>query len=72
MPLRPQTISPKPYTLYPVPWVLHLITLTYLEEDVYDNLGAASVAGRYAIEGAAGVKQAQEQVAYWTSELAKR
>ncbi|MHC4743057.1 MAG: argininosuccinate lyase [Planctomycetota bacterium] len=43
-----------------------------IEEDVYDNLGAASVAERYATEGAAGVKQAKEQVEYWTKELAKR
>jgi argininosuccinate lyase len=43
-----------------------------IEADVYDSLGAASVAGRYATEGAAGTSQAKKQVAYWTSELAKR
>jgi argininosuccinate lyase len=43
-----------------------------IEADVYDSLGAASVAGRYAIEGAAGTSQTKDQVAYWTSELAKR
>jgi argininosuccinate lyase len=43
-----------------------------IEADVYDSLGAASVAGRYATEGAAGTSQAEKQVAYWTSELAKR
>lgn len=43
-----------------------------IEEDVYDYLGATSVAGRYATEGAAGVKQAREQAQYWASELAKR
>ena len=43
-----------------------------IEADVYDSLGAASVAKRYATDGAAGTRQAKDQIAYWTSELAKR
>jgi len=43
-----------------------------IEADVYDSLGAASVASRYATEGAAGTKQARDQVAYWTRELGRR
>jgi len=43
-----------------------------IEKDVYDSLGAERVASRYATEGAAGLRQAAEQLAYWTGELAKR
>jgi argininosuccinate lyase len=43
-----------------------------IESDVHDSLGAASVAGRYATEGAAGTRQAAEQVAWWTGQLKQR
>jgi len=43
-----------------------------IEPDVYENLGAAKVVGKYVTEGAAGPKQAKEQIAYWTSELDAR
>ena len=43
-----------------------------IETDVYDSIGAANVASRYATEGAAGTKQAKDQVAYWTGELGSR
>jgi len=43
-----------------------------IETDVYENLGAASVAERYATKGAGGTRQAKEQVAYWTGELGRR
>ncbi len=43
-----------------------------IETDVYDNLGAANVASKYVTEGAAGPKQAKEQIAYWTGELSQR
>ncbi len=43
-----------------------------IEGDVYENLGAVNVVSKYVSEGAAGLKQAKEQVAYWTNELAER
>jgi argininosuccinate lyase len=43
-----------------------------IEPDVYENLGAARVVGQYVTEGAAGSRQAREQIAYWTDELARR
>ncbi|MHC4499490.1 MAG: hypothetical protein ACYS21_10305 [Planctomycetota bacterium] len=43
-----------------------------IEPDVYENLGAAKVVGQYVTEGAAGSRQAKEQIAYWTDELARR
>jgi len=43
-----------------------------IEADVYDNIGPASVVGRYATQGAGGTKQAKDQIAYWIGELAKR
>ena len=43
-----------------------------IEGDVYGSLGAAGVAGRYTTEGAAGTRQAKEQVEYWTGELGQR
>ncbi len=41
-------------------------------KDVRENLGAANVVGKYATEGAAGAKQAREQIAYWKKQLAQR
>ncbi len=43
-----------------------------IEDDVYERLGAAKVAARYVTEGAAGPKQAERQIAYWTELLGKR
>jgi len=43
-----------------------------VEADVYESIGAANVANKYVTEGAAGVKQAKGQIAYWTSELDAR
>jgi argininosuccinate lyase len=43
-----------------------------IEADVYGSLGAANVANKYVTEGAAGPKQAKEQVAYWNGQLAQR
>ena len=40
--------------------------------DVFESLGAANVAAKYSTEGAAGVKQAKEQIAYWEKQLAQR
>ena len=41
-------------------------------EDVYEHLGAVKVVNKYVTEGAAGPKQAKEQVAYWNKRLAER
>ena len=43
-----------------------------IETDVYENLGAGKVAGKYVTEGAAGAKQAKGQIAYWTNRLGER
>jgi argininosuccinate lyase len=43
-----------------------------IEDDVYKSLGAANVVARYATEGAAGPKQAKEQIGYWQKQLSKR
>lgn len=43
-----------------------------IETDVYEHLGAGKVVGKYVTEGAAGVKQAKEQIAYWNKQLAER
>jgi len=43
-----------------------------IEADVYERIGAAKVAGKYVSEGAAGTKQAKEQVAYWSNQLGGR
>jgi argininosuccinate lyase len=43
-----------------------------IETDVYEYLGAGKVAGKYVTEGAAGTKQAKEQIAYWNKRLGKR
>ena len=43
-----------------------------IKADVYEHLGAASVAGKYLTEGAAGPIQAKAQVAYWKEQLGQR
>ena len=43
-----------------------------VEKDVYENLGAASVADKYVTAGSAGPKQAKEQIAYWNNHLGQR
>jgi len=43
-----------------------------IEADVYKSLGAANVVKQYATVGAAGPKQAKEQIAFWGKQLAKR
>ena len=45
---------------------------TAIEKDVYSWLGAENVVSKYVSEGAAGKKQAKEQIAYWNQQLAKR
>ncbi|MFA5553291.1 MAG: argininosuccinate lyase [Phycisphaerae bacterium] len=42
------------------------------EDDVYGFLGSVNVAGNYISEGAAGIKQVNEQLEYYKRELAKR
>jgi len=43
-----------------------------IEADVYDNLGAAKLVDEYVTEGAAGTRQAREQIQYWKRELGQR
>jgi argininosuccinate lyase len=43
-----------------------------VEKDVYENLGASGVADKYITDGAAGPKQAKEQIAYWNNHLGQR
>ncbi|MHC4245054.1 MAG: argininosuccinate lyase, partial [Planctomycetota bacterium] len=43
-----------------------------VENDVYENLGAAGVADKYVTAGSAGPKQAKEQIAYWNNHLGQR
>jgi len=43
-----------------------------IEADVYESIGASNVASKYVTEGAAGTKQAKEQIAYWNKQLAER
>ena len=43
-----------------------------IEPDVYENLGAVNVAGKYVTEGSAGPKQAKEQIEYWEGQLGQR
>ncbi|MHC4475316.1 MAG: argininosuccinate lyase [Planctomycetota bacterium] len=43
-----------------------------IQDDVYERLGVGKVVDNYATEGAAGPKQAKEQIAYWKHELGKR
>ncbi len=45
---------------------------TSIEADVYENIGAARAVDRYATEGAAGRKQAKEQIQYWNKQLGRR
>jgi len=42
-----------------------------VEEDVYESLGPANVVAKYVTDGAAGPKQAKEQIAYWNRQLAE-
>jgi argininosuccinate lyase len=43
-----------------------------VDEDVYESLGAARIVAKYVTEGAAGPKQAKEQIDYWRRHLAQR
>ncbi|MEK7994044.1 MAG: argininosuccinate lyase, partial [Planctomycetota bacterium] len=43
-----------------------------IEVDVYENLGARTVADKYVTEGSAGPKQAKEQIACWDKQLGQR
>jgi len=43
-----------------------------IETDVYESLGPANVVAKYATDGAAGPRQAEEQIAYWNKQLARR
>jgi argininosuccinate lyase len=43
-----------------------------VSDDVYESLGAARIVAKYVTEGAAGPKQAKEQVDYWQRHLAQR
>jgi argininosuccinate lyase len=43
-----------------------------IENDVYKSLGAANVVNKYITDGAAGPKQAKQQIAYWKKQLSKR
>jgi argininosuccinate lyase len=43
-----------------------------IEADVYEHLGAGKVVSKYVTEGAAGPKQAKEQIAYWNKRLGER
>ncbi len=43
-----------------------------IEADVYESIGAANVVSKYVTEGAAGTRQAKEQIAYWNRQLAER
>ncbi len=43
-----------------------------VEKDVYESIGPQSVAAKYVTEGAAGTKQAVQQIKYWKNRLAKR
>ena len=43
-----------------------------IDKDVWGSLGAANVVGKYATEGAAGAKQAKEQIAYWKKQLSQQ
>ncbi|MBN1807055.1 MAG: argininosuccinate lyase [Sedimentisphaerales bacterium] len=45
---------------------------TLVENDVYGHLGAAGVADKYITAGAAGPKQAEEQISYWNNHLGQR
>jgi argininosuccinate lyase len=43
-----------------------------IEEDVYESLGAVRAVDKYATDGAAGRKQAKEQIEYWRKKLGQR
>jgi argininosuccinate lyase len=43
-----------------------------VDEGVYESLGAAGIVGKYITEGAAGPRQAKEQIEYWQRQLAQR
>jgi argininosuccinate lyase len=43
-----------------------------VDKDVYESLGAARIVAKYVTEGAAGPKQAKEQIDYWQRHLAQR
>jgi argininosuccinate lyase len=43
-----------------------------VEPDVYENLGAETIVDKYVTAGAAGSKQAKEQITYWNNHLGKR
>ena len=43
-----------------------------IERDVYKSLGAENVVKQYVTAGAAGPKQAKEQIVYWKKQFAKR
>jgi argininosuccinate lyase len=43
-----------------------------IETDVYEHLGAGKVVSKYVTEGAAGPKQAKEEIAYWNKRLGER
>ena len=43
-----------------------------IKADVYRSLGTGNVVAKYATEGAAGSRQAKEQIGYWKKQLARR
>ena len=43
-----------------------------IEEDVYENIGAANVVRQYATIGAGGLKQTKEQIEFWDKYFQKR
>jgi argininosuccinate lyase len=43
-----------------------------IDKDIYKSIGAANVVAKYVTEGAAGPKQAKEQITYWNKQLAQR
>jgi argininosuccinate lyase len=45
---------------------------TLIDADVYESTGASNVVSKYVTEGAAGPKQAKEQIIYWLNRLAER
>ena len=45
---------------------------TFIEKDVYENLGVENVVSKYVAEGAAGPEQAKRQIAYWNKQLSQR
>jgi argininosuccinate lyase len=43
-----------------------------IEADVYQSIGAVNVVSKYVTEGAAGTRQAKEQIAYWNKQFEER